>query len=352
MTEGETQAAGDKGLVLVTGASGYIAGFVILALLKAGYRVRGTLRNAAKGDALKAILARHDARANDITFVSADLSSDAGWAEAVAGVDYVQHVASPIPAELPRDHDELIRPARDGALRVLKAAKAEGVKRVVMTSSVAAVVYNPKRPQVSDETNWSDPDALADNTAYTRSKTIAERAAWDYIAGDGAGLELATVNPGAVLGPLLSPDFSPSLELVRQLLTGEVPAAPRIGFAVVDVRDVADMHVAAMETPAAAGERFIAATDFIWMSDTARMLKEGLTPAQARKVPSGELPNWVVRLLSTFRPILKQIVPELGKTRHVSHDKARRLLGWSPREPKTAVLDCARSLIDQGVVKV
>ena len=342
----------NKGRVLVTGASGYIAGFVILRLLEAGYSVRGTVRNAAKGEAVKAVLAAQDPRAKDIEIVEADLASDKGWAEAVSGVQCVQHVASPFPTVQPKNADDLINPARDGALRVLKAAKAADVARVVMTSSLAAIVYTPDRPAVSDETVWSDPNNLKGNTAYTRSKTIAEKAAWDYVEGDGAGLELAVVNPGAVLGPVLSDDVSTSLELVRQLLAGEVPAAPKVGFALVDVRDVADMHVAAMERPEAAGERFVCATDFLWMGDIAKVLKEGLSPTESRKVPTGDLPNFAVKLFALMRPELKQLLPELGNARPVSNAKAKRLLGWAPRTPQEAILDCARSLIAHEIVTV
>ena len=336
--------------VLVTGASGFIASHVILGLLNKGYRVRGTLRSPTRGTQVINTLKPHAPNADTLQFAKADLSSDAGWADAVAGCRYVMHLASPIPAVLPRDHDELIKPARDGALRVLRAAKAHGVKRVVMTSSVAAVLYSSNRRPVCDETDWSNPDDLADNTAYTRSKTFAERAAWDYVHTEGEGLELVCVNPSLVLGPVLDKDFSPSVEAVRQLLSGEVPACPRVGFGVVDVRDVADLHLRAMEVPTAAGHRFIAATDFLWMRDVAAILRDKLPADVTRKVSTNELPDFVVRLLANFRPILRQIVPELGKRRETTNIKAIRELGWNPRSAEQAIVDCAQSLIAHKVV--
>jgi dihydroflavonol-4-reductase len=336
--------------VLVTGASGFIAGHVIIALLKRGYKVRGTLRNPTRGTEVIRTLRPHAPEADYIQFCRATLEDDGGWRDAVKGCKYVLHVASPIPTVLPRDAEALIRPAREGALRVLRAARAEGVRRVVMTSSVAAVAYSSARRPVSDETDWSDPDDLKDNTAYTRSKTLAERAAWDDVAHHN-GPELVTVNPALVLGPVLDKDFSASVEVVRQLLSGEVPASPRVGFGVVDVRDVADLHVRAMEVPAAAGQRFIAATEFLWMAEVAAILREGLPERATRKVPKGELPNLLVRALATVRPILRQIVPELGKRREVSSAKAREQLGWQPRPAREAVLASAQSLIAHKVVR-
>jgi hypothetical protein len=212
---------------------------------------------------VRRVLAQHDARAHDIEFVAADLSLPEGWDAAVKDCEYVQHVASPFPAVHPKDEMELIRPARDGAIRVLRAAKAERVKRVVLTSSMAAIAYGhgDKRADVSDETMWSNVNG-PDNTPYTKSKTIAEQAAWDYAKGhshngEGMGLELATINPTGILGPALSADVSTSLEIPIRLLNGKTPGLPRIGFSFVDVRDVADCHVRAMELPEAAGERLI-----------------------------------------------------------------------------------------------
>ncbi len=336
--------------VLVTGASGYIAQQVILALLEKGYKVRGTIRSLDKGTALEELLSKENPAANGIELFAADLTSDDGWDEATAGCTYVHHVASPIPAQLPKDPNDLIGPARDGAIRALKAAKKAGVKRVILTSSVAAVAYGYKKlPELLTEENWSNPDYLKDNTAYTRSKVIAEKAAWDYVHGEGAGLELATVNPSAVLGPVLSGDFSASLELLTQLLSGALPAMPNLGFQIVDVRDVAATHVAAMETPEAAGERFIAAGEYQWFRDIADKLREGY-PDYRKKLPTRSLPSFLVSFLAMLNPVMKQILPELDKQRMASNEKARRMLGVSFRPAAESIKAGADSLIANKVV--
>lgn len=337
--------------VLVTGATGFIAGHVIVKLLDAGHEVNGTARSALKADEVNRTLSAYAGRPVKIELVAANLNSDEGWAEAVAGMDYVQHVASPFAEVMPKDHDELIRPARDGALRVLKAAKAAGVKRVVMTSSMAAIAYGwgDKRPNPLTEAHWSNSDNLKDNTAYTRSKTIAERAAWDYVNGEGKGLELSVINPSAVLGPVMSNDLSASLAIITQLMTGKAPASPRVGFCVVDVRDVADAHVKAMTAPAAAGERFLAAGRFMWMSEVADVLRQNF-PDYAKKLPKGELPDWLLKAMTLINPPLKAIVPELGRERHCSNEKARRVLGWQPRPEEESIVEGAQSLIDLKVI--
>jgi dihydroflavonol-4-reductase len=320
-------------------------------LLEAGHEVRGTARSASRADALNRTLSAYAGRPVKIELVAANLDSDEGWAEAVAGMDYVQHVASPFAEVMPKNHDELIRPARDGALRVLKAAKAAVVKRVVMTSSMAAIAYGwgDKRPNPLTEEHWSNSDNLTDNTAYTRSKTIAERAAWDYVNGEGKGLELSVINPSAVLGPVMSGDLSASLAILTQLMTGKAPASPRVGFCVVDVRDVADAHVKAMTVPAAAGERFLAAGRFMWMSEVADLLRQNF-PAYAKKLPKGELPDWLLKAMTLINPPLKAIVPELGRERHCSNEKARRVLSWQPRPEEEAIIEGAQSLIDLKVI--
>lgn len=337
--------------VLVTGATGFIASHCIVKLIERGHTVRGTARSTTRATALNMILSDYTEKTIEVPLVAADLSRDAGWQEAVDGVDAILHVASPIPASLPRDADELIRPARDGALRVLKAAKAAGVDRVVMTSSMAAVAYGwgENRPPMLTEEHWSNPDNLANNTAYTRSKTIAERAAWDYVAGEGEGLKLTTINPSLVLGPVMGGDFSASLEIVTQLMSGKLPAVPRMGFQVVDVRDVAEAHILALENDASIGQRYLVADAFMWMSELAEILREAF-PDHARKIPSGQLPNWLVRFFSLFNPPLRQILPELGKRRIVSSDKARKELGWSPISARDAAIASGRSLIAHKVV--
>lgn len=336
--------------VLVTGASGFLAQHVILKLLARGYEVRGTLRSLKRADEVRSVLSKYDARAKDIELVEADLSSDAGWAEAVKDCTYVQHVASPFPAVHPKDEMELIRPARDGALRVLKAAKAAGVKRVVMTSSMAAIAYGhgDKRAEISDETMWSNPEG-PDNTPYTKSKTIAELAAWDYVNGEGKGLELATINPTGIMGPALSKDVSTSLEIPIRLMNGKTPGIPRLGFSLVDVRDVAECQVKAMEVPEAAGQRFLATEGFMWFTEAAAVLRKKF-PAYDGKIPKRSIPDFVLKLMAVFQPIYRQTVMELGRTRKASNAKATRVLGVTFRTAEEALTASAQSLIDLKVV--
>jgi nucleoside-diphosphate-sugar epimerase len=337
-------------LVLVTGASGFVAQHVILLLLEKGYEVRGTLRSLKRAEEVRGVLAKFNPKAGEIQFVEADLGDDKGWAEAVKDCAFVQHVASPFPATHPKDEMELIRPARDGALRVLKAAKAAGVKRVVMTSSMAAIAYGhgEDRAEVSYETMWSNPDG-PDNTPYTKSKTLAERAAWDYVNGEGKGLELATVNPTGILGPALSKDVSTSLEIPIRLMNGKTPGIPRLGFSLVDVRDVAACQVAAMEKPEAAGERFLATHDFMWFEEAAAILRKEF-PAYAKKIPSRKVPDWMLKAMAVFQPIYKQTVTELGRTRAASNAKATRVLGVRFRTAREALVASARSLVELKVV--
>ncbi len=336
--------------VLVTGASGFVAQHLILQLLDKGYDVRGTLRSLKRADEVRSILTKYNPRAGEMEFVEADLTSEKGWAEAVAGCTFVHHVASPFPAVHPNNEMELIGPARDGALHVLKAAKAAGVKRVVMTSSMAAIAYGhgDKRAEVSDETMWSNPDG-PDNTPYTKSKTIAERAAWDYVNGEGKGLELVAINPTGILGPALSKDVSTSLEIPIRLMNGKTPGLPRIGFSFVDVRDVAACHIAAMERPAAAGERFLATEGFLWFSDCAKIAREAF-PAYDRNIPRRHVPDWALKLMAVFQPIYRQTVTELGRTRKASNAKATRVLGVKFRTAKEALTSSIQSLIDLKVV--
>ena len=337
--------------VLVTGATGFIASHCIVKLLERGHTVRGTARSTSRTGALNMLLSDYMDAETDVPLVSADLQRDTGWDDAVAGVDAIFHVASPIPANLPREADELIVPARDGALRVLKAAKTAGVDRVVMTSSVAAIAYGwgDARPDVLTEKHWSNPDNIRDNTAYTRSKTIAEKAAWDYVAGEGKGLKLTTINPSAVLGPVMGSDFSASLQIVTQLMQGKLPALPRVGFQIVDVRDVAEAHVLALENDVSIGQRYAVADDFMWFSEVATLLRDAY-PNHPRNIPSGEMPGWLLKLMAPFNPPVKQILSELGKRRFVSSEKARSELGWSPIPAREAVLAAADSLLHHKVV--
>jgi dihydroflavonol-4-reductase len=337
--------------VLVTGATGFIAGHVIHQLLEAGHEVIGTARSASKAGPLNQTLSAYAGKPVSIEIRAADLSADTGWAEAVKGVDFVQHVASPIPLTVPKNADELIIPARDGALRVLRAAKAAGVQRVVMTSSMAACAYGwgDRRPNPVTEEHWSQDNGAPDMTPYIRSKLIAERAAWDYVEGEGNGLELTTINPALVLGPVMSGDFSASVEILTQLMSGKLPGTPRVGFVVVDVRDVAAAHVGAMMNPAAQGERFLVGDRFIWFRDVAEILTREF-PAYASKVPSKDIPGWMVHLIARINPPAKQLIPELNRERHISSEKARHVLDWQPRSSEEAVIAGARTLIAFGVV--
>lgn len=336
--------------VLVTGGSGFLGSRCILKLLEDGHRVRATARSAAKGDATRRLFAAAGAaRAADVAFVAADLTRDDGWDAALAGCTQVLHVASPFPATAPRDADELIVPARDGTLRVLRAARVAGVRRVVMTSSFAVVGYGaPPAGGVYTESDWTDPDLP--NPPYIRSKTIAERAAWDFIAAEGRGLELAVVNPVGIFGPVLGPDYSASIGIVKGMLEGALQGLPDVYFGTVDVRDAADLHVRAMTAPEANGQRFIAtAGGLLSMADIAGILKRRLGAAAA-KVPSKRLPSWQVRLAALFDPRARQTVPNLGKRRPASNEKSRRVLGWAPRSGEEAVVATAESLLRLGLV--
>jgi len=342
----------DMSTVLVTGGSGFIAGFCIVQLLEQGHTVRATVRNLAREGEVRATLAANSVAADaPLKFFAANLESDAGWAEAATGCDYVLHVASPFPAAPPKHEDDLIVPAREGALRVLRAARGAGVKRVVMTSSFAAIGYgHPQRDRPFDETDWTDPNG-DDTGAYAKSKTAAERAAWDFIAKEGGALELSVVNPVGVFGPLLGPDYSPSILIVKRLMDGDFPGAPKLYFGAVDVRDVADLHLRAMTDPKAKGERFLAvAGDFISMHEIAMILKRRLGAAAA-KVPTRILPNWAVRIVSIFDPAARLITPELGKHKQGTNAKARKLLGWNPRSNEECVSATGESLVKLGLVK-
>ena len=337
--------------VLVTGGSGFVGSHCILQLLAAGHTVRTTVRSLKREGDVRAMLKTGGAEPGDrLSFFAADLENDAGWAEAMRGCEYVLHVASPIPVQVPKDENELIVPAREGALRALRAAKDAGVKRVVLTSSFAAIGYGlqPRRAPF-DETSWTDINGQG-TTPYIKSKTIAERAAWDFVAKQG-GPELTVVNPVAVLGPALGPDYSPSLMIVQRMMDGAVPGCPQRWFGVVDVRDVADLHVRAMTHPAARGERFLCTVgNFMSMLEIARVLKARMGPAAA-KVPTRELPNWLVRLAALRDPALKQLVPELGKYKNGTNAKARGRLGWMPRSSEDAIVASAESLLRLGLLK-
>ena len=324
----------------------------ILQLLAKGHEVRTTVRSLKREGDVRAMLKEggYAGPAGRLRFFVTDLENDAGWPQAISGCEYVLHVASPFPQLIPKNEDELIRPARDGALRVLRAAKDARVKRVVLTSSFAAVGYgHVDQPEPFDETAWTNlanPKLLA----YTKSKTVAERAAWDFITTKGNGLELAVVNPTVIFGPLLGPDFSTSVILVKRLMEGAIPGAPKLCFGAVDVRDVVDLHIRAMTDPAASGQRFIAvAGDFIMARDVANILRARMGPA-GKRVPSRELPNWLLRMSAAFDPEVRIVLPELGHSKNASSAKAQRLLGWAPRPPGDAIVATAESLVRLGLL--
>lgn len=335
--------------VLVTGGTGYVAGWCIAGLLERGYRVRTTVRSPGKEKAVREAVATVVDPGDRLSFAVADLTKDDGWDAAVDGVDHILHVASPMGDETTRDAETLIVPARDGALRVLRAATAAGVQRVVMTSAAnAASPSSYTEDSVTDETLWTDPD---DPTLipYRRSKTVAEKAAWDFMAGYDGPTTLTTILPGAVFGPIMSAADLGSVQIVARMVGGKLPGSPRIGLEIVDVRDLADIHIRAMTSPAAAGQRFLATGEFTWMREMARTLRAGLGAAGTR-VSTRQLPDVVVRLTALFDRSLRAIIVSLGRRNRHSTAKAERVLGWRPRPAAETVLDCANSLIAWKVV--
>jgi nucleoside-diphosphate-sugar epimerase len=310
-------------------------------------RVRSLTREAD----VRAMLKIGGAEPGDrLEFFAADLLSDDGWAAAVEDTDFVLHVASPFPSTQPKDENDLIIPAREGALRVLRAARDAKVKRVVLTSSFAAVGYSaPPVGRPFNETDWTNPNDSV--TPYVKSKVIAERAAWDFIATEGGRLELSVINPVGILGPTLSKEVSTSIELAIRLMNGEMPGIPQIAFGIVDVRDVASIHLLAMKAPAAKGERFLAiAGKAMFLPEVAKVIRDHM-PDAAQKVPTRVLPNWLVRALSVVAPPLREIVPQLGRVKETSNEKAKTVLGWKPRSNEEAILATARSLVDLRLLK-
>jgi dihydroflavonol-4-reductase len=338
--------------ILVTGGSGFVGGHVILQLLEAGHDVRTTLRSLAKEQAVRDTLAHAGAKNLDrLSFVAADLNQDAGWAEAVAGCDYVQHVASPFPLAQPKDENDLIRPAVDGTLRVLRAARDAGVKRVVQTSSFAAVGYgHGDQAAAYTEADWTNVDGPAVQP-YMKSKTLAERAAWDFVEREGNGLELAVVNPVGIFGPVLNEDLSTSIEIIKRMLEGGLPGAPRLYLGVVDVRDVAGMQIKAMTAPEAKGERFLAvAGDPVSIYDMSVILRQGMGE-KAAKAKLRQMPDWLIRVMALINPLAREAAPRLGIRAAASNAKARDLLGWQFRSNEEAIVASGESLIRLGIVQ-
>jgi dihydroflavonol-4-reductase len=338
--------------VLVTGASGFIGLHCVLQLFQQGYRVRGTVRSQARADEVRETMEAHAGvdLGDRLEIVEADLTRDEGWADAMRGCSYVLHVASPFPNRAPEHEDELIKPAKEGTLHVLKAAAEAGVKRVVLTSSLAAISggHPADNARVYTEDDWSIVERCP---PYPKSKTLAERAAWDFVAsleGD-APMELSVINPGAVLGPVLNRHYSTSGEVVRKLLAKELPGTAKLGFAWVDVRDVASAHIAAMTVPGAAGQRFCCAIEFSWIDEVADILAKRFGP-EGWKVPTRKLPSFMVRLVAMFDPTVRTVVSDLGRVRQVSSDRIRSVLSWQPHSLEEMTIAMGETMIEQGIV--
>ncbi len=338
--------------VLVTGGSGFIASHCIVHLLGAGHTVRTTVRSPGREAEVRAMLRVGGAEPGaQLTFYAADLLQDEGWASATKGCEFVLHVASPFPARVPDDENEIIQPAVEGTIRVMRAARDAGVRRLVLTSSFAAIGYgHPQQDKPFTEANWTNLKSR-DVLPYVKSKTLAEHEAWNFMGRERGGLELAVVNPVGVFGPVLGPDFSTSILIVQRLLEGAVPGCPKIWFGAVDVRDVADLHLRAMTHPEAKGDRFLAvAGDFLSFREIAMVLKAQLGE-QAKKVPTVQIPNWAVRLVAMRDPAAKQIVPELGRRKNATSEHAQKVLGWTPRSREESIVATAESLLQLGLVK-
>jgi dihydroflavonol-4-reductase len=338
-------------MVLVTGGSGFIAVHCILQLLNAGFQVRATVRSLTREPEVRAMLKEGGVEAGDrLSFIAAELGSDANWNKAVSGCTYVLHIASPTPLNVYKYEDEMIIPAREGVLRVLRAARDARVKRVVLTSAIGAIVYGHK-PQTTPFTEKDWTVTTGNVPAYQKSKTLAEQAAWNFIEKEGGHLEFSVVNPVGVLGPVLGSDYSHSIHFIQNMMEGKMPGCPKVNSSYVDVRDVADLHLRAMTDPAAKGQRFIAtAGESIWMVEVAKTLKQNMG-ALAGKVSVKELPNLLVRIAALKNPMAKAIIPFLGRVMNTTNKKAVSLLGWSPRSTEEAIKATAESLIRLGVVK-
>ena len=339
-------------IVLLTGASGFIAKHIALKLLNAGYAVRGTVRKLDRADEVRDAVRPHltDPAALDrLSFVTLDLERDAGWAEALAGVDVLMHTASPFPIAQPRNEDALIRPAVDGTLRALRAAKAAGVKRVILTSSAAAVMGCdlPPGKAAYDEADWTDL-ARPGVSAYEKSKTMAERAAWDFIASEAPDMQMTTINPTLVLGPPLDRHFGSSISIIERILNGADPAIPNFGISCVDVRDVADMHLAALTQDGTAGERFLVSERFVWFKEVADVLRQAYPD---RKIASWVAPDFLLRILALFDASIKALVPQLGRKSVVSSAKAQQIMGIRFIPVPESIRDAAQFLVDNKLVK-
>lgn len=342
--------------MLVTGGSGFLGSFCIIALLNAGYSVRTTVRDLSRSSGLLDIFRKSDrvesSSLDRLSFVATDLTKDERWEHAVSGCTYILHVASPFPDHQPKHEDDLIIPAREGSLRVLRAARAAGVKRVVLTSSLAAVSFgHPEQSAPFTEESWTNVSGK-DVTAYAKSKTLAEKAAWEFVKSpEGKGLELSVINPVGIFGPVLSADYATSIIIIQRLLNGDVPGCPDLTVSVVDVRDVASLHLLAMTNPAAAGERFIAISPpTMSFRDVALTLKEKV-PQWSERTPTRGVPNFLLRIIALFDRQVATIIPQLGKKYDATSEKAQRVLGWQARSREDAIVATAESLVKLGLIK-
>jgi nucleoside-diphosphate-sugar epimerase len=336
--------------VLLTGISGFLGGHVALALLEAGYTVRGSLRNPAKADLVRATLGKAGADLSRLNFVTLDLGEDQGWAEAAQGCRYLLHTASPFVVRMPKDKMELIRPAVEGTERALKAGLKAGTERIVVTSSMAAIAYGQRAPHLEPYTaaDWTDP-AGPGVTAYTESKTLAERRAWAIMKEAGREKDLVTINPSVILGPLLDADPGTSSVLVSRLMNGSVPAMPRLSFAMIDVRDVAAAHVAALTSPQAGGQRFPMGENTLFFKETAAILRQRF-PERAGKIPRFEMPDWAVRLYAFFDGDMRGNLGRLGETKRLDSSTVIALLGRPLIPVDQAIVAMGESLIAQHLV--
>ena len=341
----------EKKVVLVTGGSGFVGVHCIVQLLQRNYSVRTTLRSMRKKTEVLDMLREAGVSSlGDIDFIEADLTNDLNWDKAVENCDYVLHVASPIFLRIPKHEDEMIRPAVDGTIRVLKAARDAGVKRVVMTSNFGAVGYSHTDTNtIITEACWTDPNEK-DLSIYNKSKVLAEKAAWDFMEKEGGDLELSVINPMGIFGPSFSPVLSSGFEVLKKVMDGSMKQIPNITLGIVDVRDVADLHIRAMINPAANGERFLAlAGGILSLPEIALLLKTNL-PAVSKNISTRRVPDWVVRIAALFNPLAKGIVPMLSRYRNASNEKARRVLGWQPRSNEEAILASAKSLLKFNLI--
>lgn len=340
--------------VLVTGATGFVGHHLVLRLLREGFTVRAAVRNLILGEQLKRRLGDIEPAAHNIELVRLELEDETGWVEAMHDVNYVHHLASPLPFKLPNDKDALIAPTMNGFMRVLNAARNEiGMKRVVVTSSAAAVTFGWRnyRPDPLDETHWTDPDCLSRNTAHSRAASIAERAAWDWVQSDGDGLSMTTILPAVTLGPMMAPRLPASARLIQGLMSRPLPALPRVGVIVSDARDVADAHFAAMTSPRADGRRFLVGDAFLTIKDICEVLAETF-PAHASRFNRPVAPDMLVRAARGFWPGLNHFLIELGKVRTISTERLQNDLGITPRPARQSIKDTARSLETHKLVSL